>query len=112
MTEFEKFRDSATPVTLKRVNCPGYKWIAPDKGETEVLIFGAFLHENLIYFTNSNNKTILSYCTEREKKFLHGALYYTRNVDKEYFGKLYSVVSEKPKSTRVGNKRITVKTRK
>ena len=83
MTEFEKFRDSATPVTLKRVNCPGF-----------------------------NNKTILSYCTEREKKFLHGALYYTRNVDKEYFDKLYSVVSEKPKSTRVGNKRITVKTRK
>ena len=112
MTEFEKFRDSTTPVTLKRVNYPGFRWVDPDKGETEVLMFGAFLHENWIYFTNSNNKTILSDCTERKKKFLHGVLYYTRDIDKEYFDKLYSVVNEKPKSTRVGNKRITVKTRK
>lgn len=112
MIEFEKFRDSTTPVTLKRVNCSGFKWVDPDKGETEVLIFGAFLHENRIYFTNSNNKTVLSDCTERKKKFLHGVLYYTRDIDKENFDKLYSVVNEKPKSTRVGNKRITVKTRK
>lgn len=112
MTEFEKFRDSATPVTLKRDNYPGFRWIAPDKGKTEVLIFGAFWHENQIYFTNSNNKTILSDCPERKKRFLHGILYYTRNAGEEYFDKLYSVVSEKPKSTRVGNKRITVKTRK
>lgn len=112
MTEFERFSKSPVPVTLARVNCSGFRWITPSDGETEVLIFGAFWHAGKVYFTDSNNKTILSDCLESKKAFLNGVLYYTRAADKEYFGKLYFIVGEKPKSVRVGNKKMTVKTRK
>lgn len=112
MTEFEKFIKSPVPVTLSRLNCPGFRWIPVSEGETEVLMFGAFWHNNKVYFTDSNNKTILSESPERKKEFLNGVLYYTRSIHEESFGKLYFIVEEISKSVRVGNKKMTIKKRK